>query len=77
MFMKILKLFGQRGRITIPLPMRKKLGWQAGDLLAFHEKGGAVIITREYAQVPAVKAPAAKDTLLRLVLLLTGGERDG
>ena len=74
--MKILKLFGQRGRTTIPLPIRKKLGWQAGDLLAFHEKGGAVIITREYAQVPAKKMPTAK-TLAQLVFALIGGEGDG
>ena len=72
--MRILKLFGQRGRITIPQPMREKLGWQAGDLLAFQEKGGAVIITREYAQAPTGRTPAAKDALLRLVLLLIGGE---
>jgi len=74
--MKILKLFGQRGRTTIPLPIRKKLGWQVGDLLAFHEKGGAVIITREYAPASAEKTPAAKG-ILQLLLLLIGGEGDG
>jgi len=75
--MKFLKLFGQRGRTTIPQPIREKLGWQAGDLLAFHMKGGAVIITREYAQAPAGKAAAAKDKFLQLVLLLIGGEGSG
>jgi len=75
--MKILKLFGQRGRMTIPQPMRKKLDWQAGDLLAFHEKGGAVIITREYSPAPAGKSPTAKDKILQLVLLLIGGGGDG
>jgi len=75
--MKFLKLFGQRGRITIPKPMRDKLGWQAGDLLAFREKGGAVIITREYAQAPAGRPVAAKEVLRQLVLLLIGGDGNG
>ena len=75
--MKFLKLFGQRGRTTIPQPIREKLGWQAGDLLAFHMKGGAVIITREYAQTPAGKPAAAKDKFLQLVLLLIGGDGSG
>jgi len=57
--------------------MREKLDWQAGDLLAFQEKGGAVVITREYAQASAKKMPAAKDRLLRLVLLLIGGDGNG
>ncbi|MCL1952748.1 MAG: AbrB/MazE/SpoVT family DNA-binding domain-containing protein [Oscillospiraceae bacterium] len=75
--MEIQKQLGQRGRVTIPLPMREKLGWQAGDLLAFREKGGKVTVTREYARPPTAKAPAAKDLILQLVLLVTGGERDG
>jgi AbrB family looped-hinge helix DNA binding protein len=71
---RILKLFGQRGRITIPLPMREKLGWQVNDLLAFREKGGAVIITREYTpQAPADQPPAAKGILQLLLLLIGGG----
>ena len=75
--MRFFRLFGQRGRTTIPQPIRDKLGWQVGDLLAFHMKGGAVIVTREYAQAPAGKAAVAKDKFIQLVLLLIGGDGGG
>jgi len=58
-------IFGKRGRTTIPLPMRKKLGWQAGDTMRFRLHGDKVVITREHA---------VKSRPKLLILLLGDGE---
>jgi len=60
-------IFGKRGRTTIPLPLRRKLGWQAGDLLIFSLDGDRVVIMREHA-----KATAASERPKVLVLLIGG-----
>ncbi len=61
-------ILGQRGRTTIPLPLRRKLGWQPGDTINFRLKGDAVIVTclRE--------KPKPRP---RLLVLLIGGGGDG
>ena len=54
-------IFGKKGRTTIPLPLRRKLGWQAGDTIRFRLDGDRVIITREVSRErPAPEHPAVK-----------------
>ena len=66
-------IFGKKGRTTIPLPLRRRLGWQAGDLLHFSLDGGRVIVTRAHA-----KAHAANEKQRpQVVVLLIGGDPDG
>ena len=36
--MRMLRILGKRGRITIPYEIRKKLGFQPNDVLSFHTK---------------------------------------
>ena len=61
-------IFGKKGRTTIPLPIRKRLGWQAGDTICFRQKGNAVMITRAHAK----KKPKPK-----WFMLVIGGNGDG
>ena len=76
-------IFGKDGRTTIPLPLRRQLGWQAGDTIRFRLEGGKVVISREHtAQAePAVNLAAELPQLLRalalLASLLLGGVPDG
>jgi len=80
-------IFGKKGRTTIPLPIREKLGWQAGDTIRFRLDGDRVVVTREVsrerpAQVhPAValaaELPALVQLLARLAPLLIGGGGSG
>ena len=66
--MNIPVIFGKRGRTTIPLALREKLGWQAGDTINFRLKGDAVIVTR------VREKPKPRP---RLFVLLIGGGGDG
>jgi AbrB family looped-hinge helix DNA binding protein len=72
-------IFGKRGRTTIPLPMREKLGWQAGDTIRFRLDGGKVVITRDPPPArPAQRPTAPARSALPLILaLLLGGGDDG
>ena len=69
-------IFGKRGRTTIPLPLRRKLGWQAGDTIRFRMDSGRVIISRdkrlsqEY-QVP--KPVAEQHRIIQALAILFGG----
>jgi len=76
-------IFGKRGRTTIPLPLRRQLGWQAGDTIRFRLDGDRVIISREIscdkpqAQQPVAAAPDVLKLLVQLVFALTGGGGSG
>jgi AbrB family looped-hinge helix DNA binding protein len=75
-------IFGKKGRTTIPLPLRRKLGWQAGDTIRFRLEGDKVIISRdipmkEPAAKPAAEPSAFSKVLAQLVLALLGGGRHG
>ena len=47
--MKIFKVLGKRGRITIPYEIRRRVGFDCNDILSFEESedGQAVLIRRE------------------------------
>jgi AbrB family looped-hinge helix DNA binding protein len=69
-------IFGKKGRTTIPLPLRRKLGWQAGDTIRFRLDGDKVVISRDRS--PAKKPTAPPRSALPLILaLLLGGGGDG
>jgi len=80
-------IFGKRGRTTIPLPLRRRLGWQAGDTIRFRLDGDRVVISRvvpcSNAQAvpgmptPAAAAPDLVKLLAQLVFALTGGGGSG
>ncbi len=47
--MKMLRILGKRGRVTIPYEIRKRVGFQYNDVLSFSESddGRTVIVRRE------------------------------
>ena len=47
--MKMYRILGKRGRITIPFDMRQRVGFQQNDVLSFTESedGRSVLVTRE------------------------------
>ena len=47
--MKMLKILGKRGRITIPFELRQRVGFACNDILSFTEgpDGQSVIVKRE------------------------------
>ena len=68
-------IFGKKGRTTIPLPLRRQLGWQAGDTIRFRLDGDRVIIQaagdrKQEAEVPQLRLPCA---LIPVSCLLIGG----
>ena len=72
-------VFGQRGRITIPQPLLRRLGWQAGDTIRFRLDGDRVIISRDKVLPDEYHAPKPVAVLPRFVqalaLLFGGGGR--
>ena len=71
-------IFGKRGRTTIPLPLRRKLGWQAGDVIRFRLEDDRVIISRDKVLPQEYHAPKPVAELPRFVqalaLLFGGGD---
>ena len=45
--MKTYRVLGQKGRTTIPLFIRMRLGLRCGDVLSFAEENGAVTVRKE------------------------------
>ena len=46
--MTIYRVLGKKGRITIPYPIRKRIGFRYNDILSFTEQNdGSVVIKRE------------------------------
>ena len=45
--MKTYRVLGQKGRTTIPLSIRMRLGLRCGDVLSFDEDNGVVIVRKE------------------------------
>ena len=70
-------IFGKKGRTTIPLPLRRKLGWQAGDTIRFRLDGEKVIISRDRPQPTQRPAAPARSVLPLILALLLGGADDG
>ena len=69
------RILGKHGRTTIPLALRRRLGWQSGDPIRFRLEAGQVIITRETGR--AAEAPDLAKLLAQLVFALTGGGGNG
>jgi len=42
----------EKGQVTIPKPLRERLGIKAGETLEFHEEGGRLIGTKALTQDP-------------------------
>ena len=71
-------IFGKKGRTTIPLPMRRKLGWKAGDTIRFRLDGDKVIISRDRPPAqPAEQPPDLAKALALFVFSLLGGGASG
>ena len=46
--LKVYRVFGKRGRITIPFEIRKRIGFRYNDVLSFTQQDdGSVLIKRE------------------------------
>jgi bifunctional DNA-binding transcriptional regulator/antitoxin component of YhaV-PrlF toxin-antitoxin module len=45
--MKIYKILGKRGRITLPLEIRQEMGFTFNDVVSFERTGDAVTVRRE------------------------------
>ena len=73
-------IFGKKGRTTIPLSLRRKLGWQAGDTIRFRLDGDKVIISRDRPQPQAPPADNPREqaqNLARLLFAMLGVIADG
>lgn len=44
---KIYKILGKKGRITIPIETRIRLGFSCNDIISFEEKNNTVILRKE------------------------------
>ena len=78
--MTISRILGKKGRTTIPLPLRRKLGWQAGDTIRFRLEGDRVVISRDKILPQGYHAPKPVAELPRFVqalALLFGGGGSG
>jgi AbrB family looped-hinge helix DNA binding protein len=68
-------IFGKKGRTTIPLPLRRKLGWQAGDTIRFRLDGDRGIVSRDKPPArehPAPEHPAQVHPAMKLAAELSG-----
>ena len=45
--MKTYRVLGQKGRTTIPLSIRMRLGFRCGEVLSFAEDNGTVTVRKE------------------------------
>jgi AbrB family looped-hinge helix DNA binding protein len=45
--MTIYRILGRKGRITIPYPLRQKIGFRCGDVISFAENGNDIILRKE------------------------------
>ena len=45
--MKTYRVLGQKGRTTIPLSIRMRLGLRCGDVLSFEEENDIVTVRKE------------------------------
>lgn len=45
--MKIYRILGRRGRITIPYEIRKEMGFAYNDVISFNDEGNKVTVKRE------------------------------
>jgi AbrB family looped-hinge helix DNA binding protein len=72
-------IFGKKGRTTIPLPLRRRLGWQAGDTIRFRLDGDKVVVSRQETGGRHQEAGAApaRSVLPLILALLLGGADDG
>ena len=48
--MKINKILGKRGRITIPYEIRLKMGFKCNDVVSFEEQDNNTVIIRREKQ---------------------------
>jgi AbrB family looped-hinge helix DNA binding protein len=60
----------EKGQVTIPKPLRDRLGIRAGEVLDFEEQGGQLIARKTDSQDPidalygVLELPASPDALL-------------
>lgn len=81
--MKINKILGKRGRITIPYELRMKLGFRYNDVVSFEEQdNNTVIIRREKicdgckkTDTSPVEKPTNETTLLEFIDELSADEQ--
>lgn len=78
--MKIYRILGKRGRITIPYAIRQRVGFSRDDILSFSESedGKAVVVRREKicdGCSAAYSRPDSKAALLDLLNSLTDEEQ--
>jgi bifunctional DNA-binding transcriptional regulator/antitoxin component of YhaV-PrlF toxin-antitoxin module len=59
MNMKIYKILGKRGRITLPLEIRQEMGFAFNDVVSFERTGDAVTVRREKVCEQRDAAPSA------------------
>ena len=72
--MKIFKVLGKRGRITIPYEIRRRVGFDCNDILSFEEAedGRVVLIRREKVCNACLQAENGSDSQAKLLHFLEG-----
>jgi bifunctional DNA-binding transcriptional regulator/antitoxin component of YhaV-PrlF toxin-antitoxin module len=70
--MKIYKILGKRGRITLPQEIRQEMGFKFNDVVSFERRGDVVTVRREKVcdHCKAVPAPERNPSAAALTDLL-------
>jgi len=75
MKLKIYKILGKRGRITLPLEIRQEMGFAYNDVVSFEQSGAVVTVRREkvceHCHAAPTK-PGPKERSVSLLELLDG-----
>ena len=75
--MKIYKILGKRGRITLPLEIRQELGFAYNDVVSFERSGDAVTVRREKICDKCHAAPSKPESAPKGRAALLNGLLDG
>ncbi len=58
---KIYKILGKKGRITIPYEIRSKLGFTYNDVVSFEDKGNGCVVIKKEKICDSCNKPAEAD----------------
>lgn len=74
--LKIYRVLGKRGRITIPFEIRQRIGFKYNDVLSFTQQNdGSILVRREKSATTAMKLLKNSRKISHLKISLTACPR--